>query len=100
MDTKSQRDIARKLKILNYALDHKNVAKTCRHFSIGRARFYRWKTAYLLKLMLSFYSLSMNQGSVLSAFNIQPLMIQPVYAHLKSTKSIRRLMPWILSITL
>ena len=49
MDTKSQRDIARKLKILNYALDHKNVAKTCRHFSIDRATFYRWKTAYLLK---------------------------------------------------
>ena len=41
MYTKSQRDIARKLKILNYALDHKNVAKTCRHFSIGRATFYR-----------------------------------------------------------
>lgn len=49
MDTKSQRDIARKLKILTYALEHKNVAKTCRHFGIGRATFYRWKTAYLLK---------------------------------------------------
>ncbi len=49
MDTKSQRDITRKLKILTYALEHKNVAKTCRHFSIGRATFYRWKTAYLVK---------------------------------------------------
>ena len=49
MDTKSQRDITRKLKVLNYALTHKNVAKTCRHFSIGRATFYRWKTAYLVK---------------------------------------------------
>ena len=49
MDTKSQRDITRKLKVLNYALTHKNVTKTCRHFSIGRATFYRWKTAYLVK---------------------------------------------------
>ena len=49
MDTKSQRDITRKLKVLNYALTHKNVAKTCRHFSIGRATFYRWKNGISCK---------------------------------------------------
>ena len=35
MDKKSERDTTRKLKILTYALEHKNVAKTCRHFGIG-----------------------------------------------------------------
>lgn len=49
MDTKSQRDITRKLKVLNYAIHHQNVAKTCRHFSIARETFYRWKRAYLAK---------------------------------------------------
>ncbi|PKO43539.1 MAG: hypothetical protein CVU29_10865 [Betaproteobacteria bacterium HGW-Betaproteobacteria-22] len=49
MDTKSQRDITRKLKVLNYAVEHRNVAKTCRHFSIARETFYRWKRAYLAK---------------------------------------------------
>ena len=49
MDTKSQHDITRKLKVLNYALTHKNVAKTFLHLSIGRATFYRWKTAYFVK---------------------------------------------------
>ena len=44
--TQAERDINRKLRILDYAKGNSNVAKTCRHFGISREIFYRWKRAY------------------------------------------------------
>ncbi len=40
------RDVQCKIKILRYAEQSGCVAKTCRYFGIGRASFYRWRTAY------------------------------------------------------
>lgn len=77
------------------------LPENCRKRSVPSFIRYEKKVpGHHVQVDVKFYSLSMNQVSVLSAFNIQPLMIQLEYAHLKSTKSIRRLMPWILSITL
>jgi transposase InsO family protein len=44
--TQAERDINRKLRVLNYAKVSSNVSKTCRHFGISREIFYRWKRAY------------------------------------------------------
>ena len=44
--TQAQRDIRRKLRILEHAKGTGNVSKTCRHFGISREIFYRWKRAY------------------------------------------------------
>ena len=44
--TKDQREIQRKLRILRYAADIGDVAKTYRYFGIGRSSFYRWRNAY------------------------------------------------------
>jgi transposase InsO family protein len=44
--TQAQRDIRRKLRILQHATETGNVSKTCRHFGISREIFYRWKRAY------------------------------------------------------
>lgn len=44
--TSDQRDIRRKLRVLKHAEANGSVVKTCRYFGIGRASFYRWKTAY------------------------------------------------------
>jgi len=44
--TNDQREIQRKLRVLRHAETIGSVAKTCRYFGIGRASFYRWKTAY------------------------------------------------------
>ena len=44
--TIQERDIQRKLKVLRHAEQAGHVAKTCRYFGIGRASFYRWKSAY------------------------------------------------------
>ena len=41
-----ERDIQRKLKVLRHAEQAGHVARTCRYFGIGRASFYRWKSAY------------------------------------------------------
>ena len=41
-----QRVIRRKLRILNHAQEIGSVVQTCRHFDIGRATFYRLRTAY------------------------------------------------------
>jgi len=41
-----QRDIHRKLRILQYAEKIGHVAKACRYFGIGRSSFYRWRKAY------------------------------------------------------
>ena len=46
MTRKAQHDIARKLKVLNYAHELGNVAKTCRYFGICRQTFYTWKRAF------------------------------------------------------
>jgi transposase InsO family protein len=43
---KSERDVQRKLRVLKHAEQIGDVAKTCRYFGIGRAGFYRWRTAY------------------------------------------------------
>lgn len=44
--TQAQRDMRRKLRILNYAREIGNVAQTCRFFGISREIFYPWKGAY------------------------------------------------------
>jgi len=44
--TQAQRDINRKLRILNYAKERGNIAKACRHFGTSREIFYRWKRSY------------------------------------------------------
>ena len=41
-----QREIQRKLRILQYAEKIGHVAKTCRYFGVGRSSFYRWRKAY------------------------------------------------------
>jgi transposase InsO family protein len=44
--TKAQRDIKRKLRVLNYAQEIGNVSKACRYFGISRECFYLWKRSY------------------------------------------------------
>jgi transposase InsO family protein len=44
--TQAQHDIARKLRVLNYAKQVGNVSQTCRYFGISRETFYKWKRAY------------------------------------------------------
>jgi transposase len=44
--TKAQRDIRRKLRVLNYAKQIGNISKTCRYFGISRQTYYDWKRAY------------------------------------------------------
>lgn len=44
--TKDQREIRRKLRVLEYAVRHGIVRKTCWFFGLGRASFYRWRDAY------------------------------------------------------
>jgi transposase-like protein len=41
-----QREIQRKLQVLEHADRHGDVSKACRYFGIGRASFYRWRKAY------------------------------------------------------
>lgn len=40
--TQQQRDIKRKLAVLEYAKQCGNVARTCRHFGISRQAYYNW----------------------------------------------------------
>jgi len=47
--TNAQRDIKRKLRVLNHAEFTGNVSRTCRYFGISRAAFYRWKDSYAKK---------------------------------------------------
>lgn len=47
MNQQAQRNIAKKLKVLNYAKEIGNISKTCRYFGICRETFYSWKRAYL-----------------------------------------------------
>ena len=44
--TKAQRDIARKIRVLQHAQEAKNISKTCRYFGISRQCFYDWQKAY------------------------------------------------------
>ena len=43
---KFRREVQQKLRILRFADACGDVVKTCRYFGIGRASFYRWKSAY------------------------------------------------------
>jgi len=47
--TQAQRDITRKLRVLNYAKQTGNVSQTCRHFGVSRETFYKWKRDYQQK---------------------------------------------------
>jgi transposase InsO family protein len=44
--TPSDREIKRKLRVLNHAKETGNVSKTCRFFGVSRQSFYVWKRAY------------------------------------------------------
>ena len=39
----NDREIRRKQRILEHAVESGNVAKTCRYFGIPRSSFYRWR---------------------------------------------------------
>ncbi len=43
---RDQREIRRKLRILEHADRNGSVSTTCRYFGIARASFYRWRKAY------------------------------------------------------
>lgn len=43
---KAQRDVQRKLRVLNHAKEIGNNRKACRYFGISQAIFYRWRDAY------------------------------------------------------
>ena len=47
--TQAERDIRRKLRVLNHARESGNVSQTCRYFGISRESFYQWKRAYASK---------------------------------------------------
>ena len=42
-----EREIRRKRRVLEHAVDSGNVAKTCRYFGVPRSSFYRWRNVYL-----------------------------------------------------
>ena len=42
-----EREIRRKKRILDHAVESGNVAKTCRYFGVPRSSFYRWRNVYL-----------------------------------------------------
>jgi hypothetical protein len=44
--TKAKRDIKRKLRVLDYAQENRNISKTCRYFVISRQTYYECKQAY------------------------------------------------------
>ena len=44
--TQAQRDIKRKMKVLEHARECGNVAKTCRYFGISRQCYYNWLHAF------------------------------------------------------
>ena len=44
--TNEERDIQRKLRVLQHAEKIGNARKACRYFGIGRSSFYRWRDAY------------------------------------------------------
>lgn len=46
MTHKFRRDVDHELRVLNHADQIGDVGKACRYFGVGRASFYRWRTAY------------------------------------------------------
>ena len=44
--TNQERDVQRKLKVLQHAEKNGHVSRSCRYFGVGRSSFYRWKAAY------------------------------------------------------
>ena len=44
--TADEREIRRKRRILDHAVETDNVAKTCRYFGIPRSLFYVWRNSY------------------------------------------------------
>ena len=44
--TQDQREINRKLRVLEYAKEIGNVSKACRFYGLSRQGFYKWKRAY------------------------------------------------------
>lgn len=44
--TNDERDIQRKLRVLQHADKIGNARKACRYFGVGRSSFYRWREAY------------------------------------------------------
>ena len=42
----NDREIRRKQRILEHAVESGNVAKTCRYFGILRSLFYLWRNTY------------------------------------------------------
>ena len=44
--TKAQRDIRKKLRVLNYAKQLGNISKTYCSYGISRQTYYDWKRAY------------------------------------------------------
>ena len=44
--TNEERDIQRKLKVLQHVEKIGNARKACRYFGISRSSFYRWREAY------------------------------------------------------
>lgn len=49
MNQQAQKDIKRKLRVLDHAEQSGNVSKTCRYFGISRETFYKWKRNYLAR---------------------------------------------------
>lgn len=49
MTRKELSDINRKLKVLEYAKQNRNITKACRYFGISRDTFYRWQKDYRQK---------------------------------------------------
>ncbi|MCH9665142.1 MAG: helix-turn-helix domain containing protein [Gammaproteobacteria bacterium] len=46
MNLKAQRDISRKLRILQHAEESGNISETCRYFGISREFFYQWRRVH------------------------------------------------------
>jgi len=44
--TDEQRNIQRKLRVLQHAEKIGNARKACRYFGVARSSFYRWQNAY------------------------------------------------------
>lgn len=44
--TNDEREIRRKLRVLEHAQGSGNIAKTCRYYGVPRSLFYLWRAAY------------------------------------------------------
>jgi transposase len=49
MTVQQQRDISRKLRVLNHAKQSGNISATCLYFGISREAYYQWQRAYAAK---------------------------------------------------